>query len=227
MCCGNPFGIDRKHAGRFGNRKIPGLQKDSGIIDQDVRTTELTTQTGGQSRHGTGVGHIGNVRQDLVASFAQALGGTLDGFGATVSVSLTDSNISIQDPPGNNFITGNGLGDISLPGLSKTVWNAMLYYEKYGFSARIATRARSKYIGEVTNFANDRSFKFVKGDQITDLQVGYAFGDATRLRGVSMLLQVNNLTNEPYIAYARIGTRQQDYQEYGRQVLLGINYKLQ
>lgn len=154
-------------------------------------------------------------------------GEALDGFGATISVSLTDSNISIQDPPGNNFITGNGLGDISLPGLSKTVWNAMLYYEKYGFSARIATRARSKYIGEVTNFANDRSFKFVKGDQITDLQVGYAFGDATRLRGVSMLLQVNNLTNEPYIAYARIGTRQQDYQEYGRQVLLGINYKLQ
>lgn len=166
------------------------------------------------------------------AEFALSLPGTLfgqglEGFGATVSVSVTDSNISIQDPPGNNFITGNGLGDISLPGLSKLVWNAMVYYEKQGFSARLATRARSKYIGEVTNFANDRSFKFVKGDQITDMQVGYAFNDSSRLHGVSLLLQVNNLTNEPYIAYARIDARQQDYQEYGRQVLLGINYKLQ
>ena len=38
--------------------------------------------------------------------------------------------------------------------------------------------------------------------------------------------QMNNITNEPYIAYAVDETRQQDFQEYGRQLLLGINYKL-
>ena len=130
-----------------------------------------------------------------------------------------------QRDRGRNFITGNGLGTITLPGLSKTVWNATLFYERSGFSARIATRARSKYIGEVTNFANDRSFKFVKGDQITDLQTGYEFS-AGSLKGLSALLQVNNLTNESYIAYSRIETRQQDYQTYGRQFLLGLNYKL-
>lgn len=149
----------------------------------------------------------------------------LQGFGALLSISQTDSSITIQDPPGNNFITGNGLGTIPLPGLSKTVWNATFYYEKAGFSARIATRARSKYIGEVTNFANDRAFKSVKGDQITDFQMGYQFGEG-RLDGLSVLFQVNNLTNEPYIAYARTETRQQDFQQYGRQFLLGINYKL-
>jgi TonB-dependent receptor len=149
----------------------------------------------------------------------------LTGFGTILSFSRTSSGITIADPPGNNFLTGNNLGNIPLPGLSKNVWNATVYYERSGFSARVATRARSKYIGEVTNFANDRSFKYVKGDQITDAQVGYEFSQG-RFNGVSVLFQVNNLTNEPYIAYAVSETRQQDFQEYGRQFLLGINYRL-
>lgn len=146
------------------------------------------------------------------------------GLGAIFSISQTSSDIEIKDPPGNNFITGNGLGTIPLPGLSKTVWNLTVYYENQGFSARVATRARSKYIGEVTNFANDRAFKYVKGDQITDAQIGYQFSG--RFDGLSLLFQVNNLTNSPYIAYAVSETRQQDFQQYGRQYLLGINYRL-
>ncbi|MGH8285298.1 MAG: TonB-dependent receptor [Steroidobacteraceae bacterium] len=149
----------------------------------------------------------------------------LSGFGTILSISQTDSSITVQDPPGNNFLTGNNLGNIPLPGLSETVWNATLYYEKAGFSARVATRARSKYIGEVTNFANDRSFKYVKGDQITDAQLGYEFVEGS-LQGLSLLFQVNNVTNEPYIAYAVSETRQQDFQQYGRQFLVGVNYRL-
>ncbi|HEY5760599.1 MAG TPA: TonB-dependent receptor [Steroidobacter sp.] len=149
----------------------------------------------------------------------------LSGFGTLLSVSRTESSITIQDPPNNQFTGGNGLGNIPLPGLSKTVWNATLYYENAGFSARVATRSRSEYIGEVTNFANDRAFKYVKGDQITDAQVGYEFGPGT-LHGLSILLQVNNVTNEPYIAYSVTETRQQDFQQYGRQYLLGVNYRL-
>lgn len=149
----------------------------------------------------------------------------LQGFGAIFSISQTESSIRIEDPPGNNFVSGNNLGNIPLPGLSETVWNATVYYERGGFSARVGTRARSEYIGEVTNFANDRAFKYVKGDQITDAQIGYEFGPG-RLEGMSLLFQVNNLTNEPYIAYAVTETRQQDYQRYGRQYLFGINYRL-
>ena len=149
----------------------------------------------------------------------------LTGFGTILSVSRTESSITIEDPPNNQFTGGNGLGTIPLPGLSKTVWNATVYYENAGFSARVATRSRSEYIGEVTNFANDRAFKYVKGDQITDAQLGYEFGPGA-LQGLSILLQVNNVTNEPYIAYSVIESRQQDFQQYGRQYLLGINYRL-
>jgi iron complex outermembrane receptor protein len=46
------------------------------------------------------------------------------------------------------------------------------------------------------------------------------------LHGLSILFQVNNVTNEPYIAYSVSETRLQDFQEYGRQYLLGVNYRL-
>jgi iron complex outermembrane recepter protein len=149
----------------------------------------------------------------------------LSGFGTIFSIAKTRSGIRIEDPPGNDFVAGNNLGEIPLPGLSETVWSATVYYEKAGFSTRLATRARSEYIGEVTNFANDRAFRFVKDDRITDGQIGYEFKNG-RFAGMSLLFQINNITNEPYVAYAVTETRVQDFQEYGRQYLFGVNYRL-
>jgi iron complex outermembrane receptor protein len=77
----------------------------------------------------------------------------------------------------------------------------------------------------VTNFANDRAFKFVHADQITDFQMGYEFGSG--LQGLSLLFQINNMFNSPYIAYQRSESQQIDYQLYGRQLLFGVNYRIE
>jgi TonB-dependent receptor len=142
----------------------------------------------------------------------------LEGFGFGFSYAYTDSDIEIE-----GVVTGSPSSNIPLPGLSENVWNATLYYDMHGFAARIATRYRSEYIGEVTNFANDRALRYVDADQITDLQVSYLFSEGT-LEGLQLLFQVNNLTNEPYIAYSQNKARMLDYQEYGTQYLLGANY---
>jgi len=143
----------------------------------------------------------------------------LDGFGAILSYSYTDSDITIA-----GSVSSVANSSIPLPGLSQDVWNATLYYEKYGFGARIATRYRSEYIGEVTNFANERGLRFVDDDMITDAQLSYSF-DQGALKGLQLLFQVNNVTNEPYIAYSVNKSRLLDYQEYGTQFLLGANYR--
>ncbi len=150
----------------------------------------------------------------------QMFADSLDGFGAIFSYSYTRSDIEI---PGSVSSVAND--HIPLPGLSEDVWNATLYYEKYGFGARIATRYRSEYIGEVTNFANERGLRYVDDDMITDAQVSYTFGNGGMLDGLQLLFQVNNLTNEPYIAYSVNRSRLLDYQEYGTQYLLGMNYR--
>jgi TonB-dependent receptor len=143
----------------------------------------------------------------------------LDGFGAIVSYSYTQSDIEIS-----GSVSSVSNDSIPLPGLSEDVWNATLYYEKYGFGARIATRYRSEYIGEVTNFANERGLRFVDDDMITDAQISYSFGDGM-LDGLQVLFQVNNVTNEPYIAYSVNKSRLLDFQEYGTQYLVGVNYR--
>lgn len=59
-------------------------------------------------------------------------------FGTALSLAQTESNITIYDPPSgsNSVVSTTGLGNIPLPGLSKTVWNATVYYEDGGFAAR-------------------------------------------------------------------------------------------
>jgi iron complex outermembrane receptor protein len=180
--------------------------------DQVVTTGSFSLPVNGQGGYLWGLEVAASVPFGM---FADAL----EGFGAIVSYSYTDSDITIE---GNISSVANN--SIPLPGLSEDVWNATLYYEKHGFGARIATRYRSEYIGEVTNFANDRALRYVDSDMITDLQLSYLFSGGA-MDGVQLLFQVNNLTNEPYVAYSQDKQRLLDYQEYGTQYLLGVNYR--
>ena len=190
----------------------------SGVNPLTIDT--LNTPENGQGGNLRGVELSASLPGDLLSEVTRD-------FGLQVSLALTDSSITVYDPPSgsNSTIPTIGLGNIPLPGLSKTVWNATFFYEHAGFSARVSTRARSNYIGEITNFSNDRTFQYVKGNQITDFQTSYEWQEG-KLKGLSALFQINNLTNEPYVSYQGIESRMMDYQTYGKQFFLGLNYKL-
>ena len=146
----------------------------------------------------------------------------LEGFGVVASASFNDSSIKIKDP---DSATSVGSGPISLPGLSKRVYNVTAYYEHNGFEARISERRRSDFIGEIENFNGARTLRYVVGEDITDAQVSYAFGKDSRLNGLSLLLQASNLTNSPYRTYAGTKDRPLEYIKWGRTILLGATYK--
>lgn len=143
---------------------------------------------------------------------------SLDGFGVTASTSITESGIVIQDP--NSQIGAN----IPLPGLSKNVSNLTTYYEKDGFSARISQRKRSDFVGEITTYDGTRVLKYVVGESIVDLQLGYNFSEG-RLKGLGLVFQVNNLNDAAYQTYSGTPDKPLDYIKYGRTVLFGANYK--
>jgi TonB-dependent receptor len=123
----------------------------------------------------------------------------LEGFGFVASASFNDSSIKIKDPDSASSV---GSGPISLPGLSDRVYNVTAYYEHHGFEARISQRGRSDFIGEIGNFAGNRTLRYVVGENVTDAQVSYAFGNDSSLNGLSLLFQVSNLTNSSYQTYA-------------------------
>jgi TonB-dependent receptor len=143
----------------------------------------------------------------------------LNGFGVILSVSQTDSSVTVK-----GSASGIPSSSIPLPGLSKTVWSAAGYYEKYGFSARIATRYRSNYIGEIDDFSGSRALEYVRHEQITDFQTGYEFQQGP-VKGFSILFQVNNLTNTPFIDYSGNVSRIRDYETFGRDFFFGFNYR--
>ncbi|HEY1127835.1 MAG TPA: TonB-dependent receptor [Roseateles sp.] len=147
----------------------------------------------------------------------------LDGFGVQANYSYTNSSVKLLI--GGVTVDGISSVDIPLPGLSKNVSNLTLYYEKYGFSARVAARKRSDFIGEVSSFTGDRQFTWVKGDTVTDLQLGYEV-QRGMFKGLSLVFQVNNVTDEPFIRYANNPSDIRENTKYGKTYLFGLNYKL-
>ena len=139
----------------------------------------------------------------------------LEGFGAQFSASTTDSEVQPDptQPP------------TALPGLSENVINGSLYYERYGFQSRVSARHRSDYLGEVAGFGNGRTLRSVAAETVVDAQIGYEF-QAGPLEGLSILAQVNNLTDEPFKTFENGDERRTiDYQSYGRTFAVGMNYK--
>lgn len=151
----------------------------------------------------------------------------LDGFGLLFNTSYTET--SIDPDPLDDSRQRRGL-----PGLSKIVGNLTAYYEKHGFSARVSQRYRSSFQGEITTLFAQRSYTQVLPDRQTDLQLGYDFRGDSKLAGWSVIFQVNNVTNSAYRTVQRSDfgnggdffTTPLEYNEYGRQYLLGVNFKL-
>jgi iron complex outermembrane receptor protein len=177
----------------------------------DVPATNLGIANTPQNGQG---GYIRGIELTLSLP-GEVLGSFLEGFGFLVNASFTDSDIQ-QNP-----------NDPSqpLPGLSETVVNSTIYYERGGFEARVSNRYRTDFLGEVIGFGADREFRNVLGESVIDAQIGYRFTDGP-LAGLSVLLQGNNLTDEPFGSYLGNDTRQvKDYQRYGATYLLGFNYR--
>ncbi|MEP7131420.1 MAG: TonB-dependent receptor [Sphingomicrobium sp.] len=141
----------------------------------------------------------------------------LDGFGVTGGVSYTQSRI--HPYPGGPVST--------LPGYSKWVANGTLYFEKWGFSARGSIRHRSSFVGEVSGFGANRTLRQALPQTIVDGQIGYEFQPGSMLSGLSVYLQGQNLTDEPFATNDGTGNslRIIDYQRYGRRWMLGATYK--
>ena len=141
----------------------------------------------------------------------------LPGLGLTINYTSTDSAVR-ADPTDEDFIT--------LPGLSDEVWNATLFYEVGGFSARVSQRHRSDFLGEIQGFGAGREFRTVAEETIVDAQLSYEIQEG-RYAGLTFYLQGNNLTDEPFVTFNTEDDSRQivNFEEYGPTYLVGASYK--
>ncbi|MEM9840295.1 MAG: TonB-dependent receptor, partial [Pseudomonadota bacterium] len=125
-------------------------------------------------------------------SFDDLLPENLAGFGTTVSYSITETEVNVTNPDTDETI------QVDIPGYSRDVWNASVYYENHGFRARLNARSRSDYFAELPNFDGELNFTTGIEETVIDAQLGYTFPEGTRLEGVDLIFEAYNLTDEPF-----------------------------
>jgi iron complex outermembrane receptor protein len=174
----------------------------------------LTTQANGHA------GLIAGFELSVSLDFG-ALWDPLEGFGVQFNGSDTRSSLHEANDETK-----------PLDGLSGRVTNITAYYEDHGFSARVSQRHRSRFVTTVRGTFGENVPSAINAESIVDAQLGYAFQG--RMEGLSLLFQVNNLTDEPYETEVGIsvgsvnptGTLPERFTTYGREYLVGFNYKL-
>ncbi|MBD8897512.1 TonB-dependent receptor [Rhodanobacter sp. DHG33] len=202
------------------------LNYDFSNYINDTPTLKPTSNYGAFTTPENGTGGSMN-GLELAGSFEGGLlAHALEGFGMQVNYSLVNSDIptsSISSIPG---------GPKTLPGLSHKSGDITLYYERNGFSARISQRYRSSFTGETVALFDQLGYTKILANRQTDLQLEYDFSQGP-MTGLSILLQVNNLSNSPdaTVQYATLAnsvpmTMPLEYDTWGRTVLLGLSYKL-
>ena len=140
--------------------------------------------------------------------------GFISGFGVEANLSLIDSEYTA--PSGFKY---------DLPGQSDTNYNLSLFYENYGFSARVTYRYRSSWQDETETGA-----VFDLGDGIfwapqerVDLAFRYSLYELTGYQA-SIIVDVNNVTDETDYRYTGAKWNPNQSESFGRRFLVGVRF---
>jgi TonB-dependent receptor len=162
-----------------------------------------------------GTGKIYGV--ELAAQYAFA-----SGFGFQANFTLSDSD-STQ--------TSSFADHLPIPGVSKDSFNAVAYYERAGFAARVAYAWRSSAVNS-SGVGSSFAFNDINGNSKVytiysapygqvDGQVSFDFNSH-----VGLILSVVNLTNEKQHTYLQWPDEPFTYDDTGRRLFFGVKGKL-
>lgn len=141
------------------------------------------------------------------------LPGAWSGLGFAGSYSYSQSKVT------STSTLGGAPQQMGLPGLSPRVINGTLFYGYQGFDTRLSVRHRSAFVSN--QMAIDTQIVYYAPETVVDYQASYAFKN-----GLSVLFQVNNLTDEPTRTYFGNEAQTGTLQWFGRQYLIGFTYAL-
>lgn len=158
----------------------------------------------------------GDVR-GVEASFTKTrfLPGIWSGLGFDANLALTNSNVH------NPTNLAGPTTYIGLPGLSKRVASAAVFYDNGTFSARLSANYRSSFLSN-TQIAVTNQLVTFAAETVYDFQASYNI-----TKQLSVVYQMLNLSNQPTKTYFG-GNPQQTgtIQYFGRTSYLGVNFKL-
>ncbi|MDP3549860.1 MAG: TonB-dependent receptor [Novosphingobium sp.] len=134
----------------------------------------------------------------------------MDGLGFQGNLTLLDGKFDTQ------VVGGVQQKGIAFQGLSDTIYNASVYYEKYGLSARVSYQWRSDWLDSLGGFGSGESRKSYGN---LDVSLRYQLNDA-----LTLFMDAANLTNEKYIAYQDTLEQPTEVEQIGSRYLFGVRF---
>lgn len=134
------------------------------------------------------------------------LPGPLSGFGFQGNLTFLDGE----------FTTPEGVKS-AFPGLSDTLVNASVFYEKYGLSARLSYQWRNDWLDEPSVDATGNTY-WAATEQL-DLSLRYALRD-----GITVYFDASNLTDEIGQRYQGRASRPVETEGVGRRFMGGVRF---
>ncbi len=194
------------YAGVFGKRMhdyIFSAEQDTFFNQSKTEWTYYTKANGGKA-------NLAGMELELQSQFF-FLPSFLSGFGVNGNYIYTYSNTLL--PELNQYSP--------LPGQSKQVGNAALFYEKYGFSGRIAFNYQSHCIAELINSADH--FGNVYLDDHVELDCA---ASQKVTKNLTAVVEFKNLTNAPKKLYLLDPSHTTQMEYYGWSVQAGVRLSL-
>lgn len=176
------------------------------------------------------------VAQVALSGDINSASGSITGFEATLRLDLGDVVEALEGfgayasyTHADNEIENVGGVTTTIPGYSDEVWSGDVFYERYGWRARLSARYRSGFLSEVQLFDGSLTGAQAQDELVVDTQVGYEWSEGP-LEGLAVNFEVFNLTDEPFVTENNlfsggnvIGTFPSRYEEYGRTYNLTVS----
>lgn len=105
------------------------------------------------------------------------------------------------------------------PGTSERIVNASVFYEKFGWSARVSYQWRDDWAETIS--LTGLSDEFRKDYQNIDVSLRYQWSDA-----LTLFVDANNLTDETYIVYQGTPRFPTEVEQIGRRYMVGVRVQL-
>jgi len=134
-----------------------------------------------------------------------------DGLGVQGNVTFLGGDFDIPAAGGNPMVEG-----VAFEGLSDTVINASVFYEKYGISARVSYQWRSDWLDTLGGLGSGENRKSYEN---LDVSLRYAVTD-----NITVFADMANLTDEIYLAYAGTPATPTEVEQIGARYLFGARF---
>ena len=173
-----------------------------GLIDPGTPLTYNTTFNGTNGR-------LVGLEFNIIGQ-ATFLPGPLDGLGATANLTLLGSEFTAPNLGGRQF---------DLPGTSDTVFNASVFYEKFGISARLNYQYRSDWLSTTENESLN---EFWGATERVDASIRYSIPEFADGLAITLFTDANNITNERDLRYVNSPATPNQYEGFGARYMFGV-----